>query len=983
MIVSLMIISTPTKAIKDPKDLHGFKLIEKRFVKEVNADCYYFEHIKSGARLIKIAADDPNKTFDISFQTLPNSDYGTPHILEHSVLNGSKNFPVKSPMDIIQKSSLKTFVNAMTGKDATSYPIASMNEKDYFNLMHMYLDAVLFPRIYDDERIFKQEAWHYELTDKASPIVYRGVVHGEMKGAYSNPSRYVNLYTYKQLFPDNSYGFESGGFPYAIPKLTWEDFKNFHKKYYHPDNSYIVLYGDADLEKELAFINDEYLSKFEKNGNNIMAEDQAPFAAMKDVKEYYPVMEGANTDKQTYLSLSFVYGSGSDTKLNLAMQLIATSLVNLEAAPIRIALQKAGIGKNVNAGVSNFKQGVFQINVQNANPADKDKFYEIVMSNLKEAAKNGLDKKVVESTLNRFEFQSREGNSSQKGLGYAFQIMNGFMFKKDPFMGLEYEKPYAEIRKGIKENYLEDVLNKNLISNPHSLLLTVEPKPGMDKELTAQVTEELKKYKESLTDAQLDALVKETNDLIAYQKREDTPEALATIPTLTLSDINPKAQYFSANQKKADGLDIIHRDEFTNKIVYVNMYFDLRVLPQELIPYASLLSEVLTSLNTEKYTFGDLSNEINYYTGGFYTYNTSFLENNDDNKMIPKFVATVKATNDKIDKLFELSAEILTKTKYNDPERLKTLLTRHQSRLDAQIKSDGRNMTSVRFNSYISKKGMFDDLTGGYDYYAFVSKLVKDYDNNSKQIIENLTKVATLLFTKDNLIIGTTCNGDDYKVLTKNLNILTKSLASQKPVLNNWNFVLDNKNEGFQTASKVQYVYSGFNFKKLGYAWNGNLLVLNKIISRNWLNKQLRIIGGAYGGASTINSNGNLVFFSYRDPNLKETLENYKGTVDFIKNFSTDDKEMTQFIISTISGIDQPTTPSQRGEIAFDNYFTKEKAENEQKERDEVLKTTKDDIKGYLKMIDDIVKQGAVCVYGNSEKIDANKELFKSLIKIE
>ncbi len=963
--------------------MHGFKLIEKRFVKEVNADCYYFEHVKSGARLIKIAANDPNKTFSISFHTIPDSDAGTPHIMEHSVLNGSKNFPVKSPFDIIQKASLKTFVNAFTGKDMTTYPIASMNEKDYFNLMHLYLDAVFYPRIYDDERILKQEGWHYELTDRDAPIVHRGVVHGEMKGAYSAPNRYVNLWTYKHLFPDNGYGFESGGYPYAIPSLTYEAFKNFHKKFYHPDNSYIVLYGDANLDKELAFINEKYLAHFTRSGNQIMVEDQKPFAAMKDIREYYPVLEGGNTQNQTYLSLSFVYGHNTDLKLSQALSILAYTLFNREAAPVRLALQQAGVGKNINAGVSSYKQNVFTVTLQNANPGDKQKFYDIVMSILKEQSEKGVDKKIVESTLNRNEFQLREGNNAQKGLAYAFQLMPGFVFSKDPFKGLEYEKPLAELKTVLTSNYMEDLIRKAFIDNPHSLLLTVEPKPGMDKELNAKVEEELKNYKSTLSEADIEKLINETQALIAYQKREDTPEALASIPKLALSDINPKAQFYTATAKKVDGIDVLHREDFTNNIVYTNMYFDLRVLPVDMLPYAALLSEVLTSLNTEKYTFGDLNMEINNSTGGFNTYLTRYFEDDDDAKMIPKFVASVKSTNTKVDRLFEISHEILLKTKYNDPERLKTVLTRLQSQLENQAKSDGAGIANTRFRSYFSNAGMFDEITGGYDFYTFVTNLAKEYNTNSEKIIANLTKAANLLFTKDNLMFGITCSNDDYKAFTKNAGILTGKLRTVKPSYYTWNLSLEKKNEGIQTASKVQYVYSGYNFKKLGYGWSGKMLVLNKIISRDWLYKQLRVVGGAYGGYSTFSPVGIASFVSYRDPNLKETIDNYRATVEFIKNFNADADDMAQYIIGTVSGIDQPLTASQRGESAFRNYFQKATPAAAQKERDELLGTTSEDIRNFAKMVSDILDQQYICVYGNAEKIGANRDLFSNFITIQ
>lgn len=963
--------------------MHGFKLIEKRFVKEVNADCYYFEHVKSGAHLIKIAANDPNKTFSISFHTIPDSDCGTPHIMEHSVLNGSKNFPVKSPFDIIQKASLKTFVNAFTGKDMTTYPIASMNEKDYFNLMHLYLDAVFYPLIYDDERILKQEGWHYELTDRDAPIVYRGVVHGEMKGAYSAPNRYINFWTYKHLFPDNGYGFESGGYPYAIPSLTYEAFKNFHKKFYHPDNSYIVLYGDANLDKELAFINEKYLANFTRSGNQIMVEDQKPFAAMKDIREYYPVLEGGNTQNQTYLSLSFVYGHNTDLKLSQALSILAYTLFNREAAPVRLALQQAGVGKNINAGVNSYKQNVFTVTVQNANPGDKQKFYDIVMSILKEQSEKGVDKKIVESTLNRNEFQLREGNNAQKGLAYAFQLMPGFVFSKDPFKGLEYEKPLAELKTVLTSNYLEELIKKAFIDNPHSLLLTVEPKPGMDKELNAKVEEELKNYKSTLPEPAIEKLISETKALIAYQMREDTPEALASIPKLTLSDINPKAQFYTATAKKVDGIDVLHREDFTNNIVYTNMYFDLRVLPVDMLPYAALLSEVLTSLSTEKYTFGDLSMEINNSTGGFNTYLTRYFEDDDDAKMIPKFVASVKSTNTKLDKLFEISHEILLKTKLNDPERLKTVLTRLQSRLENQAKSDGAGIANTRFRSYFSNAGMFDEITDGYDFYTFVTTLAKEYDTSSEKIIANLTKAANLLFTKDNLMFGVTCSNDDYKAFTQKAGILTGKLHTVRPNYYTWIFSLEKKNEGIQTASKVQYVYSGYNFKKLGYSWSGKMLVLNKIISRDWLYKQLRVVGGAYGGYSTFSPVGITSFVSYRDPNLKETVDNYRATVEFIKNFNANADDMAQYIIGTVSGIDQPLTASQRGESAFRNYFQKATAAAAQKERDELLGTTSEDIRNFAKMVSDILDQQYICVYGNAEKIGANRELFSNFITIE
>ncbi len=969
-------------ADNDNLKIPGYMLIEKRFVKEVNADCYYFEHIKSGAKIIKIAADDPNKTFSVTFHTIPNSDCGEAHILEHSVLNGSKNFPVKSPFDIAVKGSLNTFINAMTYKDRTSYPVASMNEKDYFNLMHIYLDAVFFPMIYNDERIFKQEGWHYELTDLNSDLEYKGVVYGEMKGAFSDPSRYVSMYIYKNLFPDNIYGFESGGYPSDIPKLTYEKFLDFHKTFYHPENSYIVLYGNADMKKELEFIDKNYLSKFEKNNKKIQIPDHKPFEKLKRVEEFYPVMEGTETKNKAYLTLSFVTDYGTDYVKPEAISLLTYYLFNREAAPIRLAFEEAGIGKNISCNSMTYKQNIIQITVQDANANELDKFYELIMTNLKKIADEGINKEEFESILNIYEFSRREDNDANKGISYLSDLMPYFIYNKDPFAGLEYENVLAELKNNLKTDYYEELIKSVFIDNNYSLLLSVSPKPGMDKEIAEQEKVELKKFKESKSEAELQKIIDDTDKLIEYQQSEDTPEALATIPVLDLKDLDKKPNYYEAEVKKFGNTDVLHYPQNTNDIVYLYLYFDLRVLTQDLIPYASLLTNLMGSLNTKNYSFGDLDTEINRHTGGINTYLTKYNENNDDDKLIPKFVVSSKALVEKSNKLFEINEEIINNTIYNDPERLKTLLLRHFSSLDAQIKRDGSRWAFIRFLSYISNSGLFNELTTGYEYYAFLSDLMKNYDENSQEIINNLTKVADLLFTQENLIIATTCSEENYKTTSENFTILTKKLKSAELKYVVWSNKSENKNEAFQTASKVQYVYSGYDFKKLGYEWDGKMLVLNKIISRNWLNQQIRVIGGAYGGYSTISPTGYVAFISYRDPNLKETLDNYSKTSDFLENFTATEKEMTQFIISTIADLDQPKNVSEQGTSAFYNYFCKLDYDYYQDNRNAVLNTSAEDIKSFAKMINDVISNNIYCIYGNSNKIEENKTLFENLIKI-
>ncbi|MFC2087986.1 insulinase family protein [Calditrichota bacterium] len=961
---------------------HGFKLKDKHFVKEVNADCYYFEHEKSGARLLKIAADDPNKTFSISFKTVPESDAGTPHIMEHSVLNGSKNFPVKSPFDVLSKGSLNTFLNAFTGKNITSYPVASMNDKDFFNLMYVYLDAVLNPLIYDDPRILNQEGWHHELTHKDSAAVYKGVVYNEMKGAFSSPTRELDYQIYKELFPDNAYRYSSGGYPQAIPTLTRADFLNFHKKYYHPSNSYIYLYGNADLDKELQFIDAEYLSKYEKSDAKGFFPLQKPFKEMKKINAYYSAAEDAKTEDQTYLALNYVSGLNTDQKLLFALQILDEVLVSSESAPLRLALQEAGIGKEVNAYVDDLKQNVFQIVVQNANPDDTDKFYALVTDKLKEIVKNGLDENAVEGTLNRIEFNLREGDDAQKGLTYNYQAMNSWFFADDPFPGLEYEKPLAELKETIKEGYLESVIKKYFIDNNHVLLLTMQPKPGLEKENDAKIAKELDEFTATLSDKDKETLVKETNELIDYQKREDSEEALATIPLLDIKDINRDVEWYDVSEQKVLDVPVIYHETFTNSVVYTRLNFDLQVLPVDMIPYTALLAEVMGSLNTENYTYGDLDNALNKHTGGFNTSLTSYLKDRNDKNLMPKFVVSSKAMNNKIDKMFELIEEIVNKTNYTDKDRLKAILTRHQSRLDSRIKRDGLGYARTRMQSYYSNQGMFNELRNGIEYYWFVTDLVDNFEEKADDIISNLSNIVSQLFTKENLVIGSTCSNSDFSDFLKQTENFINSLPSKKSNTKKWTFNPEKKNEGLLSASKVQYVIKGYDIKKLGYEWNGKIRVLNQILSREFIRNQVRVIGGAYGGWTSFSPTGQAYFGSYRDPNLSKTLENYDSSPGYLNDFTADDQTMTRFIIGTISRLDQPMTPSEQGNLAFRRSLEGTTKSYVQEEREAVLATTVEDIKSMKQMVSDVLSQNNYCVYGNEEKLKSEKDLFKELVKL-
>ncbi|NQT62805.1 MAG: insulinase family protein [Candidatus Marinimicrobia bacterium] len=978
-LVGIAVIAQPQTGDK----MSGFKLVEKRFVKEVDAECLLFKHEQSGARLLKISNADINKTFCITFKTVTESDAGTPHILEHSVLNGSKNFPVKSPFDILSKGSLNTFLNAMTGSDITLYPVSSMNDKDFRSLMHIYLDAVFNPLIFEDPRILEQEGWHRDLEHADSSMTYKGVVYNEMKGAFSSPTRELGYLVDKQLFPDTPYRFSSGGYPAVIPTLTHEDFLDFHRKYYHPSNSYIFLYGDGDTESELAFIDEHYLSKYSPSDQVVDIPLQPAFDALRSASGVYSATEDSELEGNSYLSLSFVVGLSTDQQLGLGLSVLAQALFNNESAPVRLALQDAGIGKDVSAWVDDLKQNVFHIQVQNANPDDSEKFKQVVFETLEKTASQGLDKDAITGILNRKEFNLREGNTPHKGLNYNGKALSSWFWSDEPFSGLEYEKPIAALKKAIASGYLEELITESFVNNPHALLFTLNPQPGLESENDTRTSAELTAYKENLSSGEVTQLVDHTEMLVDYQKSEDTPEALATIPLLDLEDINPDADWFIVDESRVSRIPYLHFKTFTNDISYIRLFFDLRVLSEDQLPYAALLATLLGSIGTENYTFGELDNALDTHLGGFSTYLTSYLQNRDDDQLIPKFVLSTKAMSPDQRKVFDFSEEILKRSQLDDVDRIKDVLTRHHSRLSANVKRDGLGYARTRLFSYTTKAGMFNELTGGLEYYWFISDLVDNFDTKQGGLINELKNVSDLLFNKKNLIASTTCSDDAMKLFRSELKGFSKRLGREKPAFQDWALKSSSKNEGLMAASKVQYVLQGGDFTNLDYIWDGKIRVLNQIISREWLKNQVRVIGGAYGGFARFSPTGQVYFGSYRDPNLTSTLENYARTPDFLATLDIDQKEMTRFIIGTISGMDRPQTPSQRGNTAVARYFTRLSQEQLQSERTAVLTTSLEDVKSYEKMVADILENSPLCVYGNEDKLKQHKNIFEKLITLD
>ncbi|HHU77306.1 MAG TPA: insulinase family protein [Clostridiales bacterium] len=964
---------------------HGFRLQEVTEVRELNAVTFLFEHDKSGARLLYLQNDDDNKVFSIAFRTPPPDSTGLPHILEHSVLCGSRKFPVKEPFVELAKGSLNTFLNAMTYPDKTIYPVASRNDKDFINLMDVYLDAVLYPNIYEQPETLMQEGWHYELEDQDQPLTYKGVVYNEMKGAFSSPEQVLFRKIQESLYPDTPYANESGGDPDYIPDLTQEDFTAFHKKYYHPSNSYIYLYGNGDMDGHLKFLNEEYLSGFDRAEADSEIPMQAPFKEMQRQVVEYSISPQENPGDKTYLSLNYATGLSTDPFLYLAFNILQYLLLDNPAAPLKKALLEAGIGKDVFGSFGNYLlQPSFSVIAKDANEDDTERFLLTIDKTLRELAAEGIDKKLVEAAINYREFKLREADfgSSPKGLVYGIRCLDSWLYGADPTIHLRFEHTMERIKKALSEPLFEQLIEKYLLNNTHRSLVVVKPVPGLAEKKDQEIHKMLQAHKAKLSKKEIDEIVNSTRELIRKQSEPDSPEALTSIPMVELSDIEPEAEVLPLVEQEVSGIKVLHHPLFTNGIAYLNLWFDNSAVPMELIPYAGLLVGVLGKISTENYHYEDLTKEINIHTGGIDYSVQSLALNGRDGEFVPKLLIRSKALVDKLPRLLELLGEVVTGTVFQDKRRLKEIIQENRSRMEMIINQSGHLMAMNRLSSYISPAGKYTELNQGISFYRFLSNLERNFDSLSDELTANLEKTAQLIFRKNSLTAGITLPSEDYPEFARQFESFAAGLPLKECPAAPFEFTEEAANEGLLTPSKVQYVAKGYSFIRLGHRYNGAMQVLRTIASLDYLWNRVRVQGGAYGVFVVFTRSGMMLFSSYRDPNLKETLDAYKGLTEYLAAFDADEREMKKYIIGTISRLDTPLTPQMKGERSETDYFTGLTQEDIQRERDEVLSVTAADIKALSSMAADVLKYEYLCVMGSESKIKQNQELFKNLVSV-
>lgn len=967
-------------------DLAEYEILDEHRVEDVQSDGFILRHKKSGARIAILSNNDDNKVFYIGFRTPPEDETGVPHIIEHTTLCGSKKFPVKDPFIELAKGSLNTFLNAMTYPDKTVYPVASCNDQDFKNLMDVYLDAVFNPNITKYEEIFKQEGWHYELTGKDDELKINGVVYNEMKGAYSSPDEVLSSQIYRSLFPDNTYSKDSGGNPEYIPKLTYEAYLDFYHKYYHPSNSYIYLYGDMDVVERLEWLDKEYLSLYDYKKVNSEINKQPAFDEIKNVEAQYSITMDDTQENKTYLSYNRVVGDTLDEMLYQAFDVLDYALVSSPGAPVKQALIDAGIGDDVygsyDAGIL---QPVFSFVAKNANASQADEFESIIENTLKEVVKTGINKEALLAGINSSEFKFREADFGQfpKGLLFGLNCLDSWMFDDmKPFIHLECLGTFAKLRKAVDTDYFEKLIQEYLLDNTHGSSVTVKPKRGLGNEREEALAKELSDYKASLSDEEIKKLIEDTEHLKKYQEEPSSDEDLRKLPMLTRADMKKNAMPFSNIEDELLDVKVVRHDIESNGIDYISFLFDAGDFAQSELGYLGFFTNALGLVSTEKYSYTDLANATNIYTGGISTGTASHPDIKDRNNFVFKFEVKLKVLEKNLDKALELMEQMLLRSDFTDTKRLGELVAQIKARLQANLSSSGHLVAAMRSMSSFSRYALYQDELKGVAFYRSICRIEKELLESPKSVSDKLAAIAKKLFARNRMLISFTGNNEAYGNAKPSLEKVIAGFNKMSAVGNQAEVHFNTAKEAFIDASQIQYVAKTGDFICEGYEYTGALRLLRIILSYDYLWINVRVKGGAYGCMNTFLRSGESYFVSYRDPNLSDTLDVYDRIPEYIRSFSPDERDMTKYIIGTFSALDTPMNPEAKGSRSLSAYLEGITYEQIQKERNEILNAQPEDIRRLADLVEAVLKKDSICVIGNENMIKESAGLFENVEKL-
>lgn len=966
--------------VQDGNSLGGFELVSKKWAEGLKSNICIYKHAKSGAQLIYLQNDSEEKTMCINFRTPTKDNTGVNHIIEHSVLCGSQKYPVNELFNQMAKQSLSTFLNAETGDDITMYPVASRNDKDFENLISVYLDSVFYPNVLKDKRIFEQEGIRYELNSPEDELKYNGVVYNEMKGNYSTPNAILNRAVYQSLFPDTSYKYESGGLPEEIPNLTYDELIKTYKENYAPSNSYFYLYGKMNIEKILKFIGDNYLNNFDKKEINTSIELQKPFEKSVEKTVEYSIPKGTPTENKTYLTLNYVIDKNTNKDLMEEILYLKVLLGGIPSSPITKALKENGFGEQVSVsfGINN-AQPVLTIEVANVDENKKEQFKKVVNETLQNIVEKGFDNELLNSISNVYDLSQRM-NKGNYALDCNNMIMASWIHGGEPDAYLNIESDMKNVK--IKENsaHLQEIVKKYLLENNHSALVILKPSAGLEEQKETELKNKLTKYKESLSKQQIKDLVKNTQEFQKWQNTPPTEEQISSLPSLNLKDLNSKVEEYKTIEKNENGIKVLEHPIYTNEVDYTNLYFDTTKVPQDKLGYIYLLSSVLGNVDTQKYSKEKLVEQVLINSGGIAVKPMCFINNSDSNLYFPKICVNSIGLSENLSKCFELINEIIFNSNLNDKERLKTIIRDLKTKEEQFIAYNGGNLAISKALSYMSNSGKYNGYL--YDeFYSFLCDLDANFDKKSDDIVKNLQQVRDLIFNKNNMIASYTGSEENYQSFSNNFkNFSTKLRTEQLP---HYSYTFDNSknNEGLIIPSEVQYVVKGGDLRKAGTAQNGKIKVLQNILQSDYLWNNIRIKGGAYGAYMNV-ENSNVLLYSYRDPNLKETIDTFNAIPHYLSNFNADEKQMTNYIIGAIGKEDklnQTDNPFDYSNKADELYLTDTSQAELQKNRNEMISTTAEDVKSFAPVMDSVLKQNHFCVVGGEEKIEENKDSFSSI----
>lgn len=968
------------------KYLMTFKKIESQELKDIQSIGHLYVHEETGAQVLHLENDDSNKAFTIAFKTPPYNDNGITHIIEHSVLNGSKKYPSKEPFVELIKGSLNTFVNAMTFSDKTIYPVASTNQKDFRHLMGVYLDAVFQPAFINNPQILAQEGWHYHLEDPADDLIYKGVVYNEMKGATASPERQLHQEVTAHLYPDSIYQFESGGDPAAIPTLTQEEFVNYHETYYHPSNSMTILYGDLDLDKAFTDLEEYFAGK-----GQLEEKIELEFTVKEPTESYlegsYSITEGDDPSDKDFLALAWHTALPTDALDGFGLSILEEILLGNNQAPLKKALLDAEIGGDISGGTADIGYPkAFMVTAKYSNTEKMSQFEKVVEDTLEQLVDEGIDQELIQAALNKITFETKEmaiSEDNPRGVLFAITALSNWLYDESPFINLDFSKYLNQLAELADKGYFEQLIKEKLLDNPLRVEVALKAEPGKNDRLEKAVQEKLTSYQENLSDLEIEALVAETQSLIERQNTPDRPEDLAKIPMLSRKDLTSEVEEYPLETSSLfeweDGqTDFYHAEQFTAGIDYLDFYFDIRDLSQEDYQLLSYLSKLLSHLATENYEVAKLQSEIDTHTGGIHGKLAIF--ENSDGLVQPYFVLSGKALESSLDKLIELMKEIMTSSQFTDQTELSKLTQRQISNFENMINNQAHVLVANRALSQVKTTSKLGELASGIDYFNYIKDIQEELKATSEtiSIADQLANLLDTLLNKNRFNVLYTGPVDRIKLIKEKIRESFADLPSEKLGTLAELTTGPKQKEAYITAQDVNYVGLAANSKDI-LPFNGSTNVLTNAIRFDYLWNEIRVKGGAYGSLYLHQRKGQTAFASYRDPNIRETLAVYRDLPEYLENIDLTEEELTKYIIGSISPLEQPKSARSKGVTALSRLKNDLSAQEIKELKEEILATEVKDLTKLASNFEDLLKQDAVVVIGNKVQIEKEKELFDEI----